>query len=206
MFPDTGGVPWQEVRDGLAGRPVLEVAQAAEADLAAAVAAAAGRGFDVSGELPWRVLLLAVGPSEHVLVLVVHHIAADGWSMGVLARDLGTAYAARREFRAPDWAPLPVQYADYALWQRDLLGDAGDPGSLLREQLAYWRDALAGMPAELTLPADRPRPAAASYRGAMVPVAAGHGVHAGLVEAARQGRVDRLHGRPGRAWRCCWPG
>jgi amino acid adenylation domain-containing protein/non-ribosomal peptide synthase protein (TIGR01720 family) len=189
VFPDVDGVPRQQVLDGAAGRPVLEMAEESGPRAGAVVADASRRGFDVSRELPWRAVLAEAGPAEHVLALVVHHIAADGWSMGVLARDLGAAYAARREGRAPEWTPLPVQYADYALWQRELLGSEDDPASLMSEQLGYWRQALAGLPAELALPADRPRPATASYRGGMAPVRVGAAAHAGLAEAARAGRV-----------------
>ena len=122
-------------------------------------------------------------------MIVMHHIAGDGWSMGVLARDLGTAYAARCTGQAPGWAALPVQYADYAIWQRDVLGSADDPDSPAAQQLAFWRQALEGIPEEIPLPADRPRPASASHRGGLVKVRAGADVHAGLVEAARAGRA-----------------
>ena len=125
--------------------------------LPGAVARAAAEPFDLAAQVPVRARLLAVAPEApgrrvHVLVVVIHHVATDGWSAGIFARDLSAAYAARRQGRAPGWAPLPVQYADYAIWQRELLGDADDPGSLLAGQAGWWREALAGAPPELALP------------------------------------------------------
>ena len=186
-FPDTAGTPRQHIRTGPLGRPVLVVRQVPEQDVPAALAGEAGRGFDLRSELPWRALLLTISPSEHVLMIVLHHIAADGWSMSVLARDLGTAYTARRAGQLTEWAALPVQYADYAIWQRDVLGSGDDPDSSAAAQLAYWRQALAGIPEEIPLPADRPRPAEFSHRGGAVEVQVGRDVHAGLVEVARAG-------------------
>ena len=105
-----------------------------------------------------------------MLVAVVHHIAADGWSITPLVRDLGVAYASRCAGQAPGWAPLPVQYVDYTLWQRAQLGDLADSDSRIAAQLAYWEQALAGMPERLQLPTDRPYPPVADYRGASVAV------------------------------------
>jgi amino acid adenylation domain-containing protein len=162
------------------GQPSQRVLTLAEADWDQAA-----EGFDLSCQIPVRAVLRAAGPQEHVLVVSVHHIATDGWSTGVLARDVSVAYAARAAGRAPAWPPLPVQYADYAIWQRELLGEQDDPGSMLAAQVAWWRDALAGAPAELGLSADRPRPAVASYRGVTVPVQIPAQVHAQVAGLAR---------------------
>uniref|UniRef100_UPI0005F0B8F4 non-ribosomal peptide synthetase n=2 Tax=Mycobacterium kyorinense TaxID=487514 RepID=UPI0005F0B8F4 len=126
--------------------------------------------FDLAVEVPLWTRLFTVTDDEHVLVVVVHHIAADGWSIVPFVRDLGQAYASRCAGQAPDWAPLAVQYADYTLWQRAQLGDLDDNHSRIAAQLAYWEDALAGMPERLQLPTNRPYPPVADYRGARVAV------------------------------------
>ncbi|WP_374021659.1 amino acid adenylation domain-containing protein [Mycobacterium sp. HNNTM2301] len=135
-----------------------------------AIEAAARYAFDLSAETPFRTTLFRVGCDAHVLVAVAHGIAADGWSITPLARDLGLAYASRSAGSAPGWAPLAVQYVDYTLWQRTRFRDLGDPHSAIAAPLAYWLDALAGMPERLELPTDRPYPAVADYRGARVVV------------------------------------
>ena len=186
VFATADGQPWQQVLESADLGWQLPTVPVAETQLAETVAGIAAEPFDLGpGQVPVRARLLAAGPRAHVLVLVIHHIATDGWSAGVLARDLSVAYAARRAGRAPGWDPLPVQYADYAIWQRDLLGDPQDPDGLLSRQAAWWRDALAGTPPELVLPADRPRPPVPSHRGVAVPVTVPAGVHAGLAGLAR---------------------
>src|SRR5690606_10041620 len=186
VLPDSGGVPRQLILDPAAARPELEVADTTEAELPARLATAAGYAFDISAEPPLRAHLFRIGPEEHVALLLMHHIAGDGWSMAPLARDVITAYAARARGREPDWAPLPVQYADYTLWQQDLFGSEDDPDSLISKQIAYWKDALAGLPEELPLPTDRPRPAQASYRGGTERFRLGPEVREALLDLARE--------------------
>jgi amino acid adenylation domain-containing protein/non-ribosomal peptide synthase protein (TIGR01720 family) len=134
----------------------------------AAVQEAAREGFDLDTELPLRTTVFRLAPQEHVLVFVFHHIAADGASMAPFLRDLLAAYAARQRGDEPRWTPLPVQYKDYTLWQRQLLGDEDDPESVAAEQLAYWRRELSGVPQPVQLPLDRPRPTVAGHRGGHV--------------------------------------
>ncbi|MFB7732758.1 amino acid adenylation domain-containing protein, partial [Streptomyces sp. NPDC056127] len=186
VFPSLSGEPYQQILAAGEVGEVLRVRRATEGEAGDLVAEEIGRGFDLSTEVPLRGLLIETGADRHVLAVVLHHIAGDAWSMGPLARDISVAYAARCDGRAPGWEPLPVQYADYTLWQRELLGDEDDPGSVLAEQVGYWRRALVGAPQELLLPVDRPREAMASHRGHTVTLEVPAEVHARLVLLARE--------------------
>ncbi|GGK91024.1 non-ribosomal peptide synthetase [Mangrovihabitans endophyticus] len=142
-----------------------------------------------------RVRLTETGPSAWLLTTVFHRLVADAWSVRIWWRDLSSAYQARVRGERPDWKPLPVQYADFALWQRETLGEPDDPGSGAARQLAYWRRALAGLPTKRTPSVDRPRPAGHG-RGAGAPSAAGSGAPFAVDAAARAGLADlaREHG------------
>ncbi|MEV5731588.1 amino acid adenylation domain-containing protein, partial [Streptomyces pharetrae] len=164
---------------------VLPVAEVGEEGLPAALADAAARPFDLAREIPFRAELFALADERHVLLLLTHHIVSDAWSREPLARDLTAAYAARVAGGAPVWEPLGVQYADYSLWQREVLGSEDDPGSEISRQLGYWTEALAGLPDQLELPYDRPRPTAASYRGDRIPFRLPEDVAAGIDRVAR---------------------
>ncbi|WP_406006001.1 non-ribosomal peptide synthase/polyketide synthase [Streptomyces sp. NBC_00637] len=168
VFPEHDGRAHQVVLDPSRVTVPVHHSRVTESELPGRLAAATAQGFALDRELPLRAHVFALGPEEHVLLLVLHHIAGDQWSDGPLWRDLATAYEARRAGHRPGWAPLPVQYADYALWHREALGDADAPDSRLSRQLTYWRGTLAGLPDELALPADRPRPREGSHRGGAV--------------------------------------
>ncbi|SCL34977.1 Non-ribosomal peptide synthetase component F [Micromonospora nigra] len=187
VFPSVDGEPVQRVLDGR--DVVLSVVECPAAEVAARVAEFTAGTFDITAEPPLRVRLFVTG-AESTLVLLLHHVATDGASTGPLLRDLSTAYAARVAGHAPDWEPLPVQYADYTLWQRELLGEESDPDSVLATQLAWWKQTLAGAPAVLDLPTDRPRPAEPTRRGGVVTGWLDAGSHRLLADLARTRRAS----------------
>nr|WP_071926399.1 non-ribosomal peptide synthetase [Nocardia mangyaensis] len=191
IYPDTGDGPIQRVLPAEEVGLDVSAHRVDPAELVDQVGTLAATAFDVTAEVPLRVRLLDItgsgpdAPTEYVLAVVVHHIAADASSMPPLVRDVTTAYLARAAGRAPDWAALPVQYADYALWQLDRLGAEDDAESTAAQQIAFWRDELAGLPDLLELPADRPRPAVASLLGGRVPVRVDAATHAELARIAK---------------------
>ena len=125
------------------------------------MAAEARRPFDLTRGPLMRACLLRLGPAEHVVLLVMHHIISDAWSMGVLIREVAAFYEGYLTGLPPPLPPLKLQYPDFALWQRSRL-----QGQVLAEQLAYWRRQLSGLE-KLELPIDRPRPAVQTYSGAV---------------------------------------
>jgi hypothetical protein len=161
VFPVVDGQPRQRILPAASIRVDLDERGCPPDRLEKEIAATARETFDLAADPPIRARLLDAGPGDCVLVLVLHHIAADGWSLGPFCADLSAAYAARTRGQEPGWAELPLQYADYALWQREMLGSDTDPDSLLSRQLAFWSDALRGQAEEVRLPAERPRSATA---------------------------------------------
>ncbi|MFI1934338.1 amino acid adenylation domain-containing protein [Streptomyces sp. NPDC020330] len=185
VYRTSDGEPHQVLLDDHAQAPDFWQQRECDPDgLDALLRAEGNRPFDLSAELPLRALLLRTGPEEHVLLLVFHHIAADGWSVDPLFSDLATAFVARAGGKAPEWRPLPVQYADYALWQRALFApDVRD------RHLDYWVRTLRDLPRQLPVNTDRPRPDTAGQHGAHVGIAIDADLHARLIELAQNHRA-----------------
>ncbi|WP_405165020.1 amino acid adenylation domain-containing protein [Nocardia sp. NBC_01499] len=185
IFPDSPDGPSQVILPAAGVAPTMPVTDLSPTEVEDRLRAAARRGFDLTIDTALRVELLRTGASDYVLAVVIQHIAADGWSLTPLCADLVAAYRARRAGQAPRWEPLPVQYADYSLWQRDTIGDESIPNSPAAIQSAYWRTQLADLPDELSLPYDRRRPAMQSFRGGRAEIAIDAETHRALVELAR---------------------
>ena len=146
VFTVRDGEPAQRVLPVAQARPRFEVAEVTEDELDARVAKAARHRFDLASELPIHAVLFVTGPESSALLLVMHHIATDGWSLPPLMRDLSRAYRARLDGTSVDWPPLPISYAEYAALHRDRVAAIAD------DELAYWRKALTGLPERLALP------------------------------------------------------
>nr|QEO75077.1 condensation domain-containing protein [uncultured bacterium] len=181
VFAEDADGPYQVVLPE--AEPDITVVDVASVEVPERLARIGAHRFDLAGQTPLRTWLLRLGSHDFVLVLLMHHVVGDGWSMPLLVRDLTTAYSARVAGEAPDWQPLPVQYVDYTLWQRDLLGNELD------RQLQYWKDTLADLPEELRLPADRQRPAVSTNRGGMVEFEVPAKLHAAVLNLARATRA-----------------
>jgi len=184
-FPDRDGEPFQRVGPPPAVWPLPLVdlsglpAAAREGEERALARAEARRPFSLAEGPLLRTLLLRLAPAEHLLLLNVHHIVSDGWSMGLLVRELEALYAAAGG--PPRLPELPVQYADFAVWQRRRLS-----AERVEREVGWWRERLRGLPAALDLPADRPRPAVPTLRGDEVPVALGADLSRDLAALARR--------------------
>ncbi|MBB5160708.1 amino acid adenylation domain-containing protein/non-ribosomal peptide synthase protein (TIGR01720 family) [Mycobacterium sp. AZCC_0083] len=163
VFAEHDGLLFQEILPVGTTAPT-HVVDCADADLATHVAAAAEYHFDLSIEIPLRVTVFRTAADDHTVLLLLHHIATDEWSDTPFVDDLNSAYRSRVTGNGAELPALPVQYADYTLWQRDLLARIGE------QQLQFWRGALADAPDELTLPTDRPRPARPSGAGGTLEV------------------------------------
>ncbi|GAB4583138.1 amino acid adenylation domain-containing protein [Nocardia sp. IFM 10818] len=186
-FAERDGVPYQIVHPAL--EVPLTVTEIAADRLDAELAEIAGYRFTVESEPLLRPTLLVLGPRTHVLSLLVHHIVADHASLGILLGDLVTAYRARVETgQAPRWTPLDIQFPDYALWQRAAFepGAEGAPGPYGRAQLEYWRTALAGLPDQIDVAPDRPRPPVLGKRGEVATFAVPAAHRLGITALAEQ--------------------
>jgi thioesterase domain-containing protein len=179
VFPMTDGVPHQLVVDT---EEVLRLVSCSPADVDARLAELCRQPFDLTVDRPVRATLFELAPDEHVLALAIHHIAADGWSLRPLMDDLELAYSARLGHTAPPWTPLPVQYADYALWHEELVSGSRD------RDLGFWRANLAGLPEEATLAPDLPR-LGGPRRGGVVSASLDTRLRAGIVDIARAAKA-----------------
>lgn len=165
IFPEQAGTAQQKVLDTQKLPPILHGHRIEPSALTDRLHSAVRYCFQLDKEPAFRAELFTVGEEEHVLVLLLHHIVGDGWSLSPLTRDLKEAYTSRLRGDAPQWVNLPVQYADYAYWQEKLLENNQEQTGLVETQLDYWLHALADLPEQLELPTDFPRPLESTYEG-----------------------------------------
>ena len=185
MYPDSATGPYQKIHRAEEIRLDVDVVETDIAGADEGLREMSLTGFDVTREPMLRIRLFQLAPEEFRFVLVLHHISGDGWSVAVLAADILHAYASRVAGKKPSWTPLPVQYADFSVWQNQLIGGWRTPTPLGARQLTFWKKTLADLPAELELPTDRPRPARRLGEGDQVRFTLDAELYSGLDSLAR---------------------
>ena len=185
VFAEDEAGAYQRVLSGDDAVPGFTVTSVTEAELSAQLSHAAAHAFDLRTDIPIRAWLFRLSERENVLLVLIHHVATDRWSRFPLIKDLSRAYRARVNGQQPEFPPLPVQYADYALWQHEVFGTDDDPDSLLSAELDYWTDQLAGSPDCLDLPGAGPRQAKPSYPSGRIPFSVTAELHTAVTELAR---------------------
>jgi amino acid adenylation domain-containing protein len=183
-YPDSDDGPYQEILPASALHLDLTPLSVSDHELAGEVARFVGTRFDVTAAPPLATRLWRREDGSHMFALVVHHVALDGESMRPLVRDLLQAYSSRAKGESPRFPDLPVQYADFAVWQRASLGDPETSSSRAAEHLGYWRSALDGIPEGPILPADFPRPPVPSLRAETVPMHLDADIHRAVIDMA----------------------
>ncbi|MBS7529946.1 amino acid adenylation domain-containing protein [Hazenella sp. IB182353] len=190
IFPEQNGVAQQMILDPMDAKPQIHVTSCTEESLQSDKKAAVGYAFDLAKEPSFRVELLERSTDHHVLILLLHHIIGDGWSLHPLIKDLEYAYKKRYQGQAPDFEKLSVQYSDYAIWQNQLLGNEEDQNSLISSQMDYWKHTLEHIPDDLEWKRDYPRPAESTYRGETLTFQVKPVLHRCLIELARENGVS----------------
>ncbi|HDR6312417.1 TPA: amino acid adenylation domain-containing protein [Bacillus cereus] len=190
IFPNVLGSSYQKILDMENLNLEMIKTKTCKEELENMLAEAVRYSFNLDVEPAVRLQLFTVNENEHVLLILLHHIVGDGWSLQPLTRDFTTSYKARCQGERAQLETLPVQYADYALWQQQLLGDETTEKSLISTQLEFWKKELKGLPDQLELPTDYQRPIETSYQGETIHFQIDAGMHSRLVELARKNGVS----------------
>ncbi|SDZ41128.1 nonribosomal peptide synthetase DhbF [Evansella caseinilytica] len=190
IFPDHQGTPYQLILPPEEARPAVTRMDVEEGELPKKIAAFIRYRFDLATEPAIRAQLYRLHSDEHVLVILLHHIVADGWSVSALSKDIVVSYNAYCRKEKPQYPSLPLQYADYALWQQNAAEKDEAYQALMTKQLAYWKKQLADLPDELELPSDYPRPAVSSFEGGIVNFEIPAQLHQQLLALAQENKVS----------------
>ncbi|MEC1410286.1 amino acid adenylation domain-containing protein [Bacillus safensis] len=190
IFPNKNGMPRQVILHPKSVQPELHVTASSDQQIENQLNEAIRYSFQIEEEPALRAELFTLDAKRSVLLLLLHHIAGDGWSLAPLTRDLAAAYEARIQGKSISLPAEPVQYADYAIWQQKLLGSEEETDSLFAKQLSYWKGALHDLPEELELPYDFPRPQEGSFNGATIDFTIEPALHQNLLELAKQYQVS----------------